>query len=121
MPSYPSGRSWSKMPASRPIDLAPDSKGLSAASSVVAALVERARTAQAVAKGYDQAKVDEMVAAAGWAIVEPARNRELAERDDRTRKRHRADENTNERFDMVHQRFGARELHSGIQGDGKPH
>lgn len=42
-------------------------------------LVERARAAQAVANAYDQAKVDEMVAAAGWAIIEPTRNRELAE------------------------------------------
>ena len=45
----------------------------------VAALVERARTAQRVADGYDQARVDELVAAAGWAIMEPARNRALAE------------------------------------------
>ena len=42
-------------------------------------LVERARAAQAVVNAYDQARVDEMVAAAGWAIIEPARNRELAE------------------------------------------
>ncbi|HYM48693.1 MAG TPA: aldehyde dehydrogenase family protein, partial [Burkholderiaceae bacterium] len=79
--------------------MAPDSKGLSAASSVVSALVERARAAQAVANAYDQAKVDEMVAAAGWAIIEPARNRELAELavsdtgignvDDKIRKNHR--------------------------------
>src|SRR6186713_2695406 len=45
----------------------------------VAALVARARAAQAIADGYDQARVDELVAAAGWAILEPARNRELAE------------------------------------------
>jgi len=32
-----------------------------------------------VVNAYDQARVDEMVAAAGWAIIEPARNRELAE------------------------------------------
>ncbi len=79
--------------------LAPDSKGLSAASSAVGVLVERARAAQAVADAYDQAKVDEMVAAAGWAIIEPARNRELAELavadtgignvDDKIRKNHR--------------------------------
>jgi sulfoacetaldehyde dehydrogenase len=42
-------------------------------------LVVRARVAQAVADGYDQARVDELVAAAGWAILEPGRNRELAE------------------------------------------
>ena len=45
----------------------------------VAALVERARTAQRFANGYGQTRVDELVAAAGWAIMEPARNRELAE------------------------------------------
>lgn len=50
-----------------------------AVSRNVAALVERARTAQRVADGYDQARVDELVAAAGWAIMEPARNRALAE------------------------------------------
>jgi len=46
---------------------------------MVAALVARARSAQAVADAYDQARVDEVVAAAAWAILEPARNRELAE------------------------------------------
>ncbi len=45
----------------------------------VAELVARARAAQAIANGYDQDRVDELVAAAGWAIIEPARNRELAE------------------------------------------
>ena len=45
----------------------------------VSILVERARAAQRIADGYDQARVDELVAAAGWAIMEPARNRELAE------------------------------------------
>lgn len=39
----------------------------------------RARAAQAIADGYDQARIDELVAAAGWAILEPARNRELAQ------------------------------------------
>ncbi len=46
----------------------------------VARLVMQARAAQAVANGYDQTRVDELVAAAGWAIIEPGRNRELAER-----------------------------------------
>ncbi len=50
-----------------------------AAAHQVAELVARARVAQRVAEGYDQARVDELVAAAGWAIIEPARNRELAE------------------------------------------
>jgi len=45
----------------------------------VATLVSRARAAQRIADGYDQARVDELVSAAGWAIIEPARNRELAE------------------------------------------
>jgi len=62
-------------------------------------LVARARAAQRIAEGYDQSRVDELVLAAGWAIMEPARNRELAElavRDtgigeveDKVRKNHR--------------------------------
>lgn len=48
-------------------------------AAAVAALVERARAAQRIAEGYDQARTDELVAAAGWAIMEPARNRALAE------------------------------------------
>ena len=53
--------------------------GRSPAAEMVAALVARARAAQAIADEYDQARVDELVAAAGWAILEPGRNRELAE------------------------------------------
>lgn len=49
------------------------------AEAMVGELVARARAAQRIAEGYDQARVDELVAAAGWAIIEPARNRELAE------------------------------------------
>ncbi len=45
----------------------------------IAGLVARARAAQRVADGYDQQRIDELVAAAGWAIIEPGRNRELAE------------------------------------------
>ena len=48
-------------------------------ATMVAALVARARAAQRLAEGYDQARVDELVTAAGWAIIEPGRNRELAE------------------------------------------
>jgi sulfoacetaldehyde dehydrogenase len=48
-------------------------------SGPIADLVHRARAAQAIANSYDQARVDELVAAAGWAIIEPARNRELAQ------------------------------------------
>ncbi len=51
----------------------------STADSTVAEMVERARAAQRIADTYDQQRVDELVAAAGWAIMEPARNRELAE------------------------------------------
>ena len=45
----------------------------------VAALVARGRAAQAIADGFDQARTDELVAAAGWAILEPGRNQALAE------------------------------------------
>ncbi len=74
-----------------------DSAG--AENSPVAELVARARAAQRIADGYDQQRVDELVAAAGWAIIEPARNRELAELavadtgignvEDKVRKNHR--------------------------------
>jgi sulfoacetaldehyde dehydrogenase len=73
--------------------------GLDAAEGQVAALVARARAAQRVAEHYDQVLVDELVAAAGWAIMEPGRNRELAELavldsgignvEDKVRKNHR--------------------------------
>ena len=46
---------------------------------MVQALLARARATQRIANGYDQARVDELVAAAGWAIIEPARNQALAE------------------------------------------
>jgi sulfoacetaldehyde dehydrogenase len=52
----------------------------SAANTTVANLIAHARSAQAAIAGYDQARTDEMVAAAGWAILEPGRNRALAER-----------------------------------------
>jgi len=62
-------------------------------------LLSRARAAQRIAETYDQARVDEIVLAAGWAILEPGRNRELAERavadtgignvEDKVRKNHR--------------------------------
>lgn len=51
----------------------------SAVSSMVAGLVARARAAQAIAEHYDQQRIDELVAAAGWAILEPGRNQALAE------------------------------------------
>ena len=69
------------------------------ANPEVAALVARACVAQAIANRYDQERVDELVAAAGWAIIEPARNRALAELavadtgignvEDKVRKNHR--------------------------------
>jgi sulfoacetaldehyde dehydrogenase len=51
----------------------------SATQALIGELVARARAAQRVADGYDQARTDLLVAAAAWAIMEPSRNRELAE------------------------------------------
>lgn len=48
-------------------------------ASPVAALVARARVAQRHYETWSQEQVDMVVTAAGWAIIEPARNRELAE------------------------------------------
>jgi sulfoacetaldehyde dehydrogenase len=48
--------------------------------AAVAALVARARAAQAAYERCSQAEVDEVVTAAGWAIVKPENNRRLAER-----------------------------------------
>ena len=68
-------------------------------AELVAELVTKARAAQAIANGYDQTRIDELVAAAGWAIIEPGRNRELAQMavadtgignvEDKIRKNHR--------------------------------
>jgi sulfoacetaldehyde dehydrogenase len=65
----------------------------------VASLVERARVAQRIVDAWSQEQIDMLVAAAGWAIIEPARNRELAELavadtgignvEDKVRKNHR--------------------------------
>jgi sulfoacetaldehyde dehydrogenase len=52
---------------------------LTGAAQTVRALVARARTAQKSYARYDQAGLDEVVSAVGWAIMEPARNRALAE------------------------------------------
>ena len=49
------------------------------AREVVGQLIERARAAQKIAAGYSQSQVDELTLAAGWAIMEPGRNRTLAE------------------------------------------
>lgn len=74
-------------------------RSVAPAANNVAELVARARAGQANANDYDQDRVDVLVAAAGWAIIEPARNRELAELavsdtgigniDDKIRKNHR--------------------------------
>jgi sulfoacetaldehyde dehydrogenase len=50
-----------------------------AVRDAVAALVERARAAQARYERYSQEQVDEVVTAAGWAIMKPENNRRLAE------------------------------------------
>ncbi|MBX3666697.1 MAG: aldehyde dehydrogenase family protein [Burkholderiales bacterium] len=55
------------------------SPAASPAARTVAALVARAREAQAAITKYTQAQLDELVAAAGWAIMEPSRNHMLAE------------------------------------------
>ncbi|MPZ43038.1 MAG: aldehyde dehydrogenase family protein [Betaproteobacteria bacterium] len=49
------------------------------AKDIVARLVARARAAQRIAASYDQSRIDELVLAAGWAIMAPERNRILAE------------------------------------------
>jgi len=50
-----------------------------AAGQIVADLMRRARAAQRVLAGCSQARLDELVTAAGWAIMAPERNRALAE------------------------------------------
>lgn len=67
--------------------------------ALVGELVARARVAQRIAETYDQQRIDELVVAAGWAIMEPGRNRVLAELavtdtgigsvEDKVRKNHR--------------------------------
>jgi sulfoacetaldehyde dehydrogenase len=52
---------------------------LDAARRQVAECVARARAAQQAYESYDQERVDEVVLAVGWAIMEPTRNRALAE------------------------------------------
>ena len=49
------------------------------AAATIAALVGRARAAQATVDAATQDEVDEIVTAAGWAIVDPEHNRALAE------------------------------------------
>ena len=69
------------------------------ATGPIAELVARARAAQRTYETWTQEQVDMAVTAAGWAIIEPGRNRELAELavadtgvgnvDDKIRKNHR--------------------------------
>jgi len=47
--------------------------------SIVTSLIEKARAAQRQYESWDQAAVDAVVTAAGWAIMHPERNRMLAE------------------------------------------
>jgi len=49
------------------------------AEAVVAALIARARLAQAIAARWTQAQADDAATACGWAIVQPENNRRLAE------------------------------------------
>ena len=49
------------------------------AQQAVAEMVSRARAAQRVIGQFSQEQIDDIVSAAGWAILEPNRNKELAE------------------------------------------
>ena len=48
-------------------------------TQTVLQLVQRARTAQSLFSTFDQQRIDQAVLAVGWAIMEPERNRQLAE------------------------------------------
>jgi sulfoacetaldehyde dehydrogenase len=50
-----------------------------AAKEIVAQLIRRARAAQRVFERSSQARLDEVALAVGWAIMQPDRNRRLAE------------------------------------------
>jgi sulfoacetaldehyde dehydrogenase len=49
------------------------------AQQAVAEMVSRARAAQRAIGQFSQEQIDDIVSAAGWAILEPNRNKELAE------------------------------------------
>jgi sulfoacetaldehyde dehydrogenase len=49
------------------------------AAEIVGPLIEKARAAQAEYASFDQARVDEVVTAVGWTLLEPDTNRRLAE------------------------------------------
>jgi sulfoacetaldehyde dehydrogenase len=61
------------MAATKPADDTP-------AERLIEGLMRRARAAQSQINDYTQEQADDLVAAAGWAILEPGRNRLLAER-----------------------------------------
>lgn len=50
------------------------------AMAQVAALISRARRAQQTINDYTQSQADDLAVACGWAIMEPERNRKLAEK-----------------------------------------
>lgn len=54
-------------------------RGPATAKEIVAGLIWKARAAQRSYERYSQEQVDEVVVAAGWAIMHPERNRKLAE------------------------------------------
>ncbi len=56
-----------------------DKPSSAAASPQIDELIQRARAAQRIFENWSQEQVDTVVVAAGWAIIEPDRNRELAE------------------------------------------
>lgn len=56
-----------------------DDRRSGATDGAVTALIERARAAQAIFEAYGQRRVDDVVAAAAWAIYRPDRARALAE------------------------------------------
>jgi sulfoacetaldehyde dehydrogenase len=60
-------------------DTTPPTTEASSAAETVHALLVRARAAQKVYARYNQDQLDEVVSAVGWAIMEPTRNRTLAE------------------------------------------
>ncbi len=74
---HPQGQHQATMKNMKPDKINTDA---SPAAGAVAALIARARTAQAAIDAYGQEQADMLASAAGWAIMEPARNRRLAER-----------------------------------------
>lgn len=61
--------------SSAPLPLRTDEQAM----AQVAELIERGRRAQRAINDYSQAQADDLAVACGWAIMEPGRNRQLAE------------------------------------------